>query len=68
MDRRILHGNIKPTDIAQALMAEFNRGNLQAQVMGQSNKMAVQMTTRMGAQSGGQTAFTITVQTVEDGT
>ena len=67
MDRRILHGNIKPTDIAQALLAEFNRGNLHAQVMGQSNKMAVQITTRMGAQSGGQTALTITIQNVEDG-
>jgi len=67
MDRRILHGNIKPTDIAQALLAEFNRGNLHAQVMGQSNKMAVQITTRMGTQSGGQTALTITIQNVEDG-
>jgi len=67
MDRRILHGNIKPNDIAQALLAEFNRGNMQAQVMGTSNKMAIQIATRMGAQSGGQTALTITIQNVEDG-
>jgi len=67
MDRRILHGNIKPNDIAHALLAEFNRGNMQAQVMGQSNKMAVQITTRTGAQSGGHTALTITIQNVEDG-
>jgi len=67
MERRILHGNIKPNDIAQALMAEFNRGNLYAQAVGQTNKLAVQITTRMGSQSGGQTALTVSVQKVEDG-
>src|SRR5512143_1191335 len=67
MDRRIFHGNIKPNDIAQALLAEFNRGNLRAQVVGQASKLAVQISTRMGAQSGGQTALTITIQETEDG-
>jgi hypothetical protein len=67
MNRRIFHGNIKPNDIAHALMAEFNRGNLQAQVVGTNDKMAVQIATRMGAMSGGQTAMTISLQTVEDG-
>lgn len=67
MDRRIFHGRITPNDIAQALMAEFNRGNMQAQVIGQQEKMAVQITTRMGAMSGGQTALTVNVQTMDDG-
>ena len=67
MDRRIFHGNIKPNDIAHALMAEFNRGNLQAQVLGNKDKMAVQIVTRSGAMSGGQTALTINLQAVEDG-
>ena len=67
MDRRIFHGNIKPTDIAYALMAEFNRGNLQAQVLGQQDKMAVQIATRLGSMSGGQTALTISIEKVEDG-
>jgi hypothetical protein len=67
MDRRIFHGNIKPNDLAHALMAEFNRGNLQAQVMGTKEKMAVQITTRMGSMSGGQTALTINIQAVADG-
>ena len=67
MERRIFHGNIKPNDVAQALMAEFNRGNLHAQAVGQANKLAIQITTRMGAQSGGNTALTITLQSVEDG-
>lgn len=67
MERRILHGNIKPTDIAQALMAEFNRGNLHAQTVGQADKLAVQIATRWGAQSGGQTAMTVSIQKIEDG-
>lgn len=67
MERRILHGNIKPTDISQALMAEFNRGNLHAQTVGQADKLAVQIATRWGSQSGGQTAMTISIQEIEDG-
>jgi hypothetical protein len=67
MDRRIFHGNIKSSDIARALVAEFNRGNMNAQMVGQANKIAVQISTRMGAQSGGDTALTITIQDAEDG-
>src|ERR1041385_2758986 len=67
MERRIFHGNIKPNDIAHALLAEFNRGNLLAQVVGNQEKMAVQIATRMGTASGGSTALTISLQTVEDG-
>jgi hypothetical protein len=67
MNRRIFHGNIKPNDISHALMAEFNRGNLQAQVLETKDKMAIQIATRFGSMSGGQTALTIHVQAVEDG-
>jgi DNA-directed RNA polymerase subunit RPC12/RpoP len=67
MERRIFHGNLKPNDIAHALLAEFNRGNLIAQVVGNKDHMAVQIATRMGAPSGGATALTINLQTVEDG-
>ena len=67
MNRRIYHGNIKPNDLAHALIAEFNRGNFQTQIVGTQNKMAVQIATRMGAMSGGQTAMTISILTVEDG-
>ncbi|HEY9529313.1 MAG TPA: zinc ribbon domain-containing protein [Anaerolineales bacterium] len=67
MERRIFHGTIKPNDIAHALMAEFNRGNMHAQVLGNQDKMAVQIATRMGTPSGGHTALTINLQIVEDG-
>ena len=67
MDRRIFHGSIKPNDIAHALMAEFNRGNLHAQVISQREKTSVQIATRMGSMSGGQTALTVGIQKIEDG-
>lgn len=67
MDRRIFHGNITPNDIAHALLAEYNRGNMQAQVMGTKGKLAVQIATRRSSRSGGHTALTIGIQAVEDG-
>ena len=67
MERKIFHGNIKPVDIAQALLGEFNRGNLRAQTLGQSDKMVVQVGSRPGAASGGNTAITVTIQKMEDG-
>jgi hypothetical protein len=67
MERKILHGKIKPVDVAQALIGEFNQGNLRAQTLGQSDKMIVQIGTQLGATSGGQTAITVTIQKWEDG-
>jgi hypothetical protein len=67
MERKIFHGILSPTYIAQALLAEFNRGNIRAQVLGKSGKLAVQIGTHSGAVSGGQTAITVTIQKVTDG-
>jgi hypothetical protein len=67
MERKIFHGTIKPVDIAQALLGEFNQGNLRAQTMGQSEKMIVQVSSRPDAMSGGKTAITITIQKMDDG-
>jgi hypothetical protein len=67
MERRIFHGNITPTDIAQALLAEFNRGNLRTQMFGESNNLTVQIATRQGSMSGGQIALAVNIQQIEDG-
>ncbi len=67
MERKIYHGTIKPVDITQALLGEFNQGNTRAQTIGQSDKMILQIGTRPGASSGGQTAMTVTIQKLEDG-
>jgi hypothetical protein len=67
VDRKIFHGDLSPMDLAQALIAEFNRGNLRAQIVGQEDNLAVQIGTRPGAPSGGPTALTVTLQRVSDG-
>lgn len=67
MEQRIYHGDLKPNDIARAVVARFNRGNLRAQQLGDGSNVVVQVTTRQGAVSGGQTALSITLQKVEDG-
>jgi len=54
-------------DFAQNLIAHFNRGNLRVQQIGGENQVAIQIASRQGAESGGQTALGITLQSVEDG-
>ncbi|MBL8098134.1 MAG: zinc ribbon domain-containing protein [Anaerolineales bacterium] len=67
MERKIFHGKIKPLDIANALLGEFNRGNFRAQTLGQHDRLVVQVSTRPDAMSGGQTAMTVTIQTIDEG-
>src|SRR5512145_521691 len=67
MERRVFHGEIRPPDVARVLLAEFNRGNFRAQAFGEDDKVIVQIGTPQGAQSGGATALTVTIQTFEDG-
>jgi hypothetical protein len=67
MERRFFHGSIDAADLANRLLAEFNRGNLRAQALGEADKTMVQVTTNPGALSGGQTALTVIIQHVEDG-
>lgn len=67
MEQRIYHGNITPSEVAHALVAEFNRGNLRAQLFGKSEALVVQVATAQFAQSGGKTALTIHLQQHEDG-
>ncbi len=67
MDSRIFHGQITPQDVADFLLAEFNRTDYQAQKLGQGDKIAVQIATRERPMAGGETALTVSIQTVEDG-
>ncbi len=67
MEQRIFHGDLTPNDVANALIAQFNRGNLRAQAFGDDRSMKVQIATRQGAASGGQTAITVQVQRTSDG-
>jgi RNA polymerase subunit RPABC4/transcription elongation factor Spt4 len=67
MEQRTFHGNITPEDLARALIAEFDQGNLQAQNVGRGEKLIVQIASRTYSSSGGQTAITVTLDKVEDG-
>ena len=67
METKIYHGDIKPSDFAQALTGEFNQGNLRAQQIGRNKEIVVQIGTRQMRRSGGDTAMTVTLKQVEDG-
>lgn len=67
MESRIYHGEITPKQVAEVLIARFNHGNLRALQFGQGKQVVIQIGTRPGAGSGGQTALTITLQQVTDG-
>jgi len=67
MDKRIFHGNISPTDVALALQAEFNQGNTQTHLLGESNNLTIQIASSQWSHSGGKTALTVNIQKVEDG-
>jgi RNA polymerase subunit RPABC4/transcription elongation factor Spt4 len=67
MDQKTFHGDITPEGLAQALIAEFNHGNLQTQFVGQGDRVLLQIASRSVPASGGRTAITVTMDKVEDG-
>ena len=67
MQPRVFHGNLQRVKLAQALVGEFNRGNLRTQQFGTSDKIVVQIATSDRSQSGGKTALSVHLQKVEDG-
>jgi hypothetical protein len=67
MQTRTFHGPIAPLDLAQALVAGFNRGNLRAQAFGDQKMAFVQIATPGLPTSGGKTALLVQLSAVEDG-
>ncbi len=67
MEQRIYHGTLTPEDISESLIAHFNRGNLRAQQLGNSDRLIVQIGTRPGAMAGGDTTVSVILQKVADG-
>lgn len=67
VERKLFHGDLQAVDIARNLVAEFNRGNLRAQVLGNADDLAVQIATRPESRSGGHTALTISIRKAADG-
>ena len=67
MEQQIYHGEITPQKIANVLIARFNRGSYIAQQLGNGDQLVVQIASRLGPRSGGETALSVTLQKVEDG-
>ncbi len=67
MEQRIYHGELDPQALADALIAEFSRGELVAQQVGGGDALMVQIATRRNQQSGGRSAISLSLQRVEDG-
>jgi RNA polymerase subunit RPABC4/transcription elongation factor Spt4 len=67
MEKRTYHGNITPQDIGRALVAEFDQGNMQAQLIGGDARIVVQVASRTFRESGGHTAMTVVLEKIEDG-
>jgi hypothetical protein len=67
MEQRIFHGQFSPDEFADCLLVQFNRGNLIVQKIANGDNVSVQIKTRDGRTSGGETALGILFQPVEDG-
>ena len=67
MDERTYHGRVTTADFALALLTEFHQGNLRAQVIGEGDKVMVQIASPVVRTSGGQTALAVQLTRVEDG-
>lgn len=67
LTQRTFHGPVTPEGLARALVGELARGSLQAQQLGSGDHVVVQIATRPGAPSGGPTAVTVQLHSVEDG-
>lgn len=63
----MFHGSITPSDVAQALTAEFNQGNTQTQLLGESGNLTVQIASSQFSRSGGKTAVSVNIQQIDDG-
>jgi hypothetical protein len=67
IEQRVFYGPIAPADIAGALVAEFDQGDLEAQQVGSGERVVVQIASRRNPTSGGRTALTVQLAAVEDG-
>lgn len=67
MEQRVYHGDLSPSDFGRTLTAQFNRGNLRAQLIGDEDEVVVQIATRELPTAGGETAVSVVLKKVEDG-
>jgi ribosomal protein L40E len=67
MEQRIYRGEISPQALADALVLQFNWGDLMAQRVGTGDQVLVQIATRNWGWGGPQSALTLGISRVEGG-
>ncbi len=67
MASKIFHGDISPSDFANALVSRFNQNNYTTKVISNDKQVFVQITTSNYRSSGGHTSLTVSLTPVEDG-
>jgi RNA polymerase subunit RPABC4/transcription elongation factor Spt4 len=67
LNQRAFHGPTTPEDLANALVAELDQGNLKAQMIGSKDNLVVQVASPIIPASGGRTAISVHLSKIEDG-
>lgn len=67
LEQKTFFGEIGVDDLARALVAEFHQGNLVSKVIGRGDQRIVQIASPIDTRSGGRTAISVHLTTVEDG-
>jgi len=67
MVQKTYYGNFLPEDFTRSIIAQFHRGNLRVQQIGDGERIVVQVASKELSNSGGKTAIGISLQKVEDG-
>jgi hypothetical protein len=67
MVQKTYYGNFTPADFTRSIIAQFHRGNLRVQQIGNDERVVVQIASTEIPVSGGKTAIGISLQKVEDG-
>lgn len=65
--QQTFHGPVTPGDFARALIAEFDQGNLHVKQVGRGDHRVVQIASPIIPASGGRTAITVHLSSIEDG-
>lgn len=67
MTQKVYHGNITPDDLANAIMGEFNRGDLRVARSGNTEQVSLNISTPQSRAAGGNTSLAILIKRHEDG-
>ena len=66
MQKKVYHGALNLDEVAQALASFFNRGPLSAHLSRNGDQAFLQIATRRGNHSGGQTSLSVALRQVTD--